>query len=218
MSWQQEYETKCDAYELNIDPITNKKKWTKRGINGDLILYSNIDNLDDIKVRFELHSIQIWWKVFNPKLKKKGSKTRVVTFKRLSTTEQTKETIALRFKDPQTCQSFIAKWGALTRDLEYETTDEEAEEKDKRERYMHIVHDDDVKQEPKRIKSFVQIADKSSFRDVIKLNRIPSLDLIDSDRILNEYYFNYGIRDTIQIINNQINYANHSYGKYNNEE
>eukprot|EP00483_Globobulimina_turgida_P005421 UN05431 len=121
MSWKREFETKCDAYELNIDEITGKKKWTKRGINGDLIIYSHTDNLNDFKVRFELFSIQIWWKVFNPKLKKKGSKTRVITFKRLSTAQQTKETIALRFKNPQICTSFIAKWESLTRDMDYET-------------------------------------------------------------------------------------------------
>ena len=240
-SWKREYETKCDAYELNIDPMTNKKKWTKRGINGDFIIYSNVDNIFDLKVRFELHNIQTWWKIFNPKLKKKGSKTRVVTFKRLSTKEETKETIALRFKNPQICQSFIAKWESLTRDMEYEPTEEE--EPDENEDKKDDDNDDDGKQQTedkettngtkneekkqteidevedeKQIERLVKIADKSSFRDMIKINRLPSIDLINSSQILSEYYFNYNIVDKVSIDKNVINYGNYTYGKYNNEE
>eukprot|EP01084_Bolivina_argentea_P300564 518300_1 len=219
MSWKKEYETKCDAYELNIDEVTGKKKWTKRGINGDLIIYSHSDNLHDLKVRFELFTIQIWWKVFNPKLKKKGSKTRVVTFKRLSTKEQTKETIALRFKNPQICQSFIAKWESLTRDIEYETTDSEDEKDDKQEEEKDNKQDDEKYGDNIDDKKLEIIADKSSFRDLIQINLLPDINLINSSLILNEYYFNYYVIDKIKISsNNEINYANYSYGKYNNEE
>lgn len=211
--------------------MTNKKKWTKRGINGDFVIYSNVDNMFDLKVRFELHGIQTWWKIFNPRLKKKGSKTRVVTFKRLSTKEETKETIALRFGNPQICNSFIAKWESLTRDMEYETTDEEdnvddvkkdqdnkpstnSNEQEVEEKKQEINEVEDEKQ----IEQFAKVADKSSFRDLIKINQMPSVKLIDSSSILSGYYFNYEQVDAVKVKNDVINYGCYSYGKYNNEE
>ena len=185
--------------------------------------------MNDLKVCFELHAIQVWWQIFDKKLKKKGSKTRVVTFKRFG--EEIKEKIALRFADPQLCQSFIAKWEALTRDWDdYISTDDEDQKenedrKDSEAQPNGISNGHELNNglkaeviEEKEIEIFKKVADKSSFRDVIKLNQLPGIELVDSANVLREYYFDYGVHKKLHQKYEEMYFAHFSYGKYHNEE